>query len=73
MMEEYGDACLPDVVADLRRDIEADRWTAAYVRVLRLGACDRRSSCPIATECARVRDVFARNVERAMPAAKAAG
>ncbi|MEW5729046.1 MAG: hypothetical protein AB1918_14555 [Pseudomonadota bacterium] len=69
--EDYDDACLRGLVADVRRDIDADQWTSAYVKLLRLSYCDRRASCSRDTECARVREVFGRNIERMLPDAKA--
>lgn len=64
MMEAESEECLRGVIADARRLIDADDWTAAYVRLLKLNYCDRAANCAVADDCARIRDLFRRNIER---------
>jgi hypothetical protein len=63
-MMDDSEECLRGVIADARRSIDADDWTAAYVRLLKLNYCDRAASCTVAADCTRIRDLFRRNIER---------
>lgn len=70
---ENHEECLRGIIVDVRQSIDADQWTAAYVKLLQMNSCERRPQCSLGSECARVNDVFSRNIVRVQPDEKACG